>query len=229
MSFRPEMQVRHPSAAIRSSDDGTAAELIGAAVFTMTARGYHGTSVRDIATAAGVAVGSLYNYFGSKHELLALILNRGMDDLVSQTEDALFHSSSDPEVRLSTIVAVHVGMHARAPFESQLGNSELRSLEPASLELLVSKRDTQQRMFDRVLADGADRGVFTTENPLDAARFIVSACTAVASWYRPGGPLSVDEVVRRHQLIALDAAGYLGALPAAVTATTITSAQGDLP
>jgi AcrR family transcriptional regulator len=205
---------RHASAAIRDSDDPAAADLIGAAVSTMTAKGYHGTSVRDIATAAGVSVGSLYNYFGSKHDLLALIMNRGMDELVSRTEDALFHAGSDPAERLRVVVAVHVGMHASAPFESRLGNSELRSLEPLALELIVSKRDAQQRMFDRIVADGADRDVFTAENPLDASRFIVTACTAVASWFRPGGDLSVDEVVRRHQIISLNAAGYRGDSPA---------------
>ncbi len=70
---------RAMSFAVRGTDDKVAATLITAAVATMAAKGYHGTSVRDIASEAGVAVGSLYNYFGSKQELLALILNRGLD------------------------------------------------------------------------------------------------------------------------------------------------------
>lgn len=95
--------------------------------------------------------------------------------------------------------------------ESLLGNSELRSLKPAARELIVSKRDVQQRMFDRVLADGAEQRIFDTATPIDAGRFIVSACTAVATWFRSDGPLTVDEVVARCQTIALNTAGYRGA------------------
>lgn len=196
------------SPAIRDTDDPAAAALIDAAVQTMSAKGYFGTSVRDIAAAAGVSVGTLYNHFESKHDLLALILNRGMDDLVTGTEDVLYRAPEAPAARLAAITGFHVRVHAHSPLESMLGNSELRSLEPGALQLIISKRDTQQRMFDRVLLDGAERRVFATAAPIDAARFIVSACTAVATWYRPNGPLSVDEVVQRYQAIALDCAGY---------------------
>lgn len=201
-------QKLHRSTAVRDTDEPVAADLIDAAVRTMADTGYHGTSVRDIATAAGVAVGSLYNYFGSKQELLVLMLNRGMDELLVRTEDALFQSTSAPADRLCSIVGVHVGLHVSGPFESMLGNTELRSLEPAALELVISKRDAQRRMFDRVILDGVERGHFATADPIEAARFIVSACTAVATWFRPGGPLTPEEVVARYQRIALDAVGY---------------------
>lgn len=174
----------------------------------MAATGYHGTSVRDIASAAGVAVGSLYTHFGSKHDLLLLILNRVMDDLLTSTEDALFHAGELPASRLRAIVGVHVERHAKYPFESLLGNTELRSLEPSALELIISRRDAQQRMFDRVILHGVEDGAFTTEDPTDASRFIVSACTAVATWYRPSGPMSTTDVVSRYQRIALDAVGF---------------------
>lgn len=186
------------------------AALIQAAVSTMAAKGYHGTSVRDIAAAAGISVGTLYNHFASKHDLLAHIMNRGMDNLLQLTEDAVYHAPARPADRLRAIVGVHVRVHAENPVESLLGNSELRALEPAALALVVSKRDAQQRIFDRVVLDGAAQGVFTTTTPREAARFMVSACTAVATWYRTSGPLSPDQIVMHYQAIALDAVGYRG-------------------
>ncbi|MFW0786510.1 TetR/AcrR family transcriptional regulator [Gordonia sp. CPCC 206044] len=198
------------SSAVHPTDDPAAAELITAAVRTMAEKGYHGTSVRDIAGAAGVAVGSLYNYFGSKHGLLAVILNRGMDGLVETTESALLNAGTDPAERLRAIVGVHVRRHAESPLESLLGNSELRSLEPSAREVIVTKRDVQQRMFERVIADGVDRGSFHTTNPRETARFIITACTAVATWFRPDGPLTADEITTRYQAVALDAAGFRG-------------------
>jgi AcrR family transcriptional regulator len=199
-----------PTTAVLEGDDPTAAAIIAAAVEVMSSHGYHGTSVRDIAEAAGVSSGALYHHFGSKHELLVTILDRGMDRLVHRTEDALFHAGGDPADRLCAIVEAHVLAHAVGRRESLLGNSELRSLSPQAAALIISKRDTQQRMFDRVVGDGVRRGVFTTAHPAETSRFIVTACTAVAGWFNGSGPLSAAEVAARYQRIALDAVGYRG-------------------
>jgi transposase len=133
---------------------------------------------------------------------------RELTDKALRREAALLRAGTDPADRLRSIVGVHVGRHAKAPLESLLGNTELRSLEPVALEVVITKRDVQQRMFERVVVDGVERGVFTAANPVDAARFVVSACTAVATWFRPDGPLTADEIVVRYQRIALDAVGY---------------------
>lgn len=189
-------------------NDPTAGAILDAAIEEMATHGYHGTSVRDIATRAAVSPGAIYHHFGAKHDVLVVILKRGIDRLVRDTEDALFEAGSDPADRLRAIVTVHVLAHTERQKESFLGNSELRSLDPGARALIVSSRDTQQRMFDRVVADGTKRDVFTTPLPLEAARSVVSACTAVASWFRPTGPLSAAEVARRYQRVALDTVGY---------------------
>ncbi|ADI11778.1 transcriptional regulator, TetR family protein [Streptomyces bingchenggensis BCW-1] len=194
---------------VSENDDPMAAALISAAVRVIAAKGYHGTSVRDIAVEAGLSVGSVYNSFGSKYELLLVIMNRAMDHLVTTTEDALFHAGTDPADRLRAIVGAHVGTHTAGPLESLIGNSELRSLDPAELRLVTAKRDVQQRMFDRVTADGVTCGVFKTPSPKETALFVVTACTSVATWFRPDGALSAEEVVRRYQEIALSAVGHV--------------------
>lgn len=189
-------------------DEPTAAALIAAAVEVMGTHGYHGTSVRDIAVAAGTSPGILYHHFGSKQVLLATLLDRGLDLLVAATEHALDLAGDDPADRLRAIVEAHVRIHLEAQRESLLGNSELRALEPDWLRVVLAKRDVQQRIFDRVVRDGVRREVFAAPHPEDAARFITTACTAVAVWYRPGGPLGPDEIIRRHQEISLDAVRY---------------------
>jgi AcrR family transcriptional regulator len=201
---RPGSALR-PTTLTLPDDEPTAAALIAAAVEVMSAHGYHGTSVRDIAAAAGTSPAILYHHFGSKQALLATLLDRGLDLLVAATEEALDLAGDDPADRLRAIVDAHVRVHLESQRESLLGNSELRALEAGSLRVVVAKRDVQQRIFDRVVRDGVRRGAFGTPHADDAARFITAACTAVAAWYRTGGPQGADEVVRRHQEIALDA------------------------
>lgn len=196
------------TAAIRDGDDATARAILNAAVQTIAARGYHGTSVRDIATFAGISAGSIYNHFGSKHDVLVTILVRGGTALVEATERALLDAPDEPAARLDAIVRTHVGIHAENPLESYIGNSELRSLDAVALERVIANRDAQQRIFDRVVDQGVRRGVFGTENPVEASRFVVTACTAVAMWFRPGGPATEEHVIQRYQAVARDAVGY---------------------
>lgn len=198
------------TALVSPQDDATFAAILDAAVRVFGARGYHGTSVRDIAEAAGVSPGSLYNHFASKHDLLVVILERGLDNLVAASEDALYEAAPDPVSRLRALVRTHVHSHAVSRVESYIGNSELRSLSREARALIVSKRDTQQRMFDRVVRDGAQQGVFHTEDPVMTSRYIVTACTAVATWYRPGGDVGIDALVRTYQQLSLSCAGYRG-------------------
>jgi AcrR family transcriptional regulator len=193
-----------PTSLVRPDDEPTAARLIAAAVEVMARHGYHAASVRDIATAAGTSPAILYHHFPSKQVLLATMLDRGMDVLIAATEQALDLAGDDPADRLRAVVGAHVRVHLEAQRESLIGNSELRALEPAALALVVAKRDVQRRIFDRVVREGCRRGVFGTRRPEEAARFITSACTAVAVWYRSSGPLAPDEVVAHHQEIALD-------------------------
>jgi AcrR family transcriptional regulator len=47
-----------------------------AALRAFTRRGYHGTSVRDIARIAGVSIGNLYNYYRTKEEIFSAVVRR---------------------------------------------------------------------------------------------------------------------------------------------------------
>lgn len=197
-----------PTVLVRPGDEPTAATLLAAAVEVMAASGYHGTSVRDIATAAGTSPAVLYHHYRSKQGLLVMLCDRGLDVLIEATEQALDDAGPDDVDKLRAIVGAHVRVHMESQRESLIGNSELRALEAPGRDLIVAKRDAQQRFFDRVVRDGVRGGAFATEQPDDASRFITTACTGVAAWYRPDGPTPADEVVARHQRIALDAVAY---------------------
>ncbi len=72
----------------------------------------------------------------------------------------------------------------------------------------MSKRDQQKGMFDRVVLDGVERGVFTTPYPKEATMALVTMCTAVAQWYRPDGPLQPEQIADRYAELGLAMLGY---------------------
>jgi AcrR family transcriptional regulator len=163
--------------------------------------------VRDIAERAELSPAALYYHFASKQDLLATIMERGIDRLLMRTRTALAEAGEAPEEQLSAIVAVQVLFHLESQGATLLGTSEMRALEEPVRSKHKAKRQEQQRLFDQVIAGGVARGVFTTTLPLEAARAIVMMCTGVASWFSPRGRLSREQVVKRYQRLALDMVG----------------------
>ena len=195
------------SSAVHDDDPPAAAAVISAAVVAMAENGFHGTSVRDIAELAGVSSAAIYHYFTSKQHLLEVIMMRGTEHIHAQTEAALLAAPANPADRLRAIVGVHVARHLSAQREAFVGNTELRALDSAARRRVVAHRDLQQRLFDSVVDDGAASGVFTTPYPHDAARAVVTMCSAVASWYRTRGDLGPEEVTARYQEMSLALVG----------------------
>lgn len=64
-------------------------EIIGAAKQVFSKKGFHDTTVRDIATAANMTQGSLYNYVRSKDEILFLVC----DHLISSYQNAIIEAA----------------------------------------------------------------------------------------------------------------------------------------
>jgi AcrR family transcriptional regulator len=56
--------------------DRNKCQIESAAFGLFTRQGYHGTSVREIAEAAGVSIGNIYNYYSTKEELFHRLVQR---------------------------------------------------------------------------------------------------------------------------------------------------------
>jgi AcrR family transcriptional regulator len=181
--------------------------ILQAAIAAMAEHGYHGTSVRDIAMRAELSPAALYYHFASKQDVLATIMERGINRLLMRTRTALAEAGDVPRDQLSAIVEVQVLFHLESQGATLLGTSEMRALEEPVRSRHKAKRQQQQRLFDQVVADGVAQGVFTTTLPQEAARAIVVMCTGVASWFSPRGRLSREQLVKRYQRLALDMVG----------------------
>jgi AcrR family transcriptional regulator len=181
--------------------------ILKAAIAVMAEHGYHGTSVRDIAERAELSPAAIYYHFTSKQDVLATIMERGIERLLMRTRTALAEAGEAPQDRLCAIVEVQVLFHLESQGATLLGTSELRALDEPLRSKHKAKRLKQQRLFDQVVEEGVAQGAFTTTLPREAARAIVVMCTGVASWFSPGGKLSRDQIVRRYQRLALDMVG----------------------
>jgi AcrR family transcriptional regulator len=185
-----------------AADPGGLPRVLAAALEVFSEQGYHGAGIRDIASAAGLSVPGLYHHYRSKQDILMDLVMAVMGDLLTGTHAALDAAGDDPVARFDAVVEELLRFHLSRRREAFVAATELRSLDAGNRERYVARRDEQQAMIDDLVAAGCASGAFATPYPADAARAVATLCVGVASWYRADGPLTADELVRRHLVLA---------------------------
>lgn len=183
--------------------------LLDAALATFVEKGFHGTSMRDIAARAGTSVSHAYYYFPAKRDILWRIMAGITRELIAALTKAADRGGADPAMRLAAIVRAHVLLHTRRQDESFVGNTELRSLGSRDRRRLVALRDRVSSIFKAAIGAGLRRKVFSCDCPAEANLAIVTMCTSVADWYRANGRISPDEMADRYAALALRMVGYM--------------------
>ena len=177
--------------------DGLSAPL-RAALEVFARHGYHGASIRMIAEAANLSVPGLYHHYRSKQALLAAVVDAAMQEMIAHTSAAVEAGGDQPVERFHNVVECLARFHMARRDHAFVASTEMRSMDPDVRAHHISQRDAQQAMIEDAIRDGVASGEFSCTYPEDAARAISSLCVSIASWYRPDGPLTADDVVARH-------------------------------
>src|SRR5574340_1484593 len=104
------------------------AELHEAATRLFRERGFHATSIQDLAEALGMNRGSLYHYIEAKDDLLWAIVSEAMERLDAAVRPALEADGSAAAFRLQQAIDAHLAFAAAHGDELALLQIELRSL-----------------------------------------------------------------------------------------------------
>jgi AcrR family transcriptional regulator len=180
-----------------SSDHPTLQRVEEAALSSFAANGYHAASMRKIAALAEVQPASLYHWFPSKQDLLVTLMSRFMDGLTKEVAAAIA-KETDPVRRLAGAIRAHILFHGSNRRSAFVADTEVRALEGEARRAVMEQRDAYQDQFIRLIQDGVDAGAFQCPDVKVATFAILLQCTGVAAWYRPDGPLTLDEVADIH-------------------------------
>jgi len=153
-------------------------------------RGYHGTSMRDLAGELGVLGSSLYAHVEGKQDLLVEVVERGAGFFSASAEAATSAGGSAPE-RLHRLISGHIDVIVDHRDEVRTFLNEADALDAAHRTRVIDSRDRYEATFRTVLAEGARNGSMRAD--LDAkvcAIFILSILNAVERWYQSDGPVS---------------------------------------
>lgn len=165
--------------------------------------GYHGATMRAIAQRANMSVPGLYHYYASKQDMLVALLDLTMTDLHMRSTAAR-DQGRDPVERFALLVECLALYHTHRRELGFVGASEMRSLSPEARRSVAAARREMQHMVDHEVQDAVQRGDFRTSQPKEAARAIVTMCTALPQWFRVAGPASAEQVAAQYVDFALD-------------------------
>ncbi|GAA3704688.1 TetR/AcrR family transcriptional regulator [Gordonia hankookensis] len=181
---------------------------LAAALAAFAEQGYHGTSVREIASRANLSVPGLYHHYPSKQSLLQGLLERTMTDLLSRSERAIAEAGDRPVDQFDAVVESLLRFHMYRREQAFVGSTEIRSLDDSYRQTYIGHRDRQQHMVDEVVFAGVEAGVFSTRYPKDASRAVATMCVGVSTWFKLDGELGADELISRNLQLARALVGY---------------------
>src|SRR5579863_1643361 len=132
--------------------DNRRAQLLNAAARLFRERGFHATSMRDIAKAVGMLSGSIYYHFDSKEEMLLAVYQEGKRR-VAEAVDAAVAAESGSWQRLEAACAAHLrALIAHRDYTQVMIQTLPHEAGPAESRIRDLRRDYEQR-FRRLIDD----------------------------------------------------------------------------
>lgn len=167
---------------------GTRARILGAGMLLFAERGYHATSIREIASGAGMQSASLYSHFASKEAILAELVHVGHEVHHRALVEALAEAGADPRDQLRRLVSAHVASHCRYAKLATVTTQEQHHLSPEALAPAAALRGASLMLAETIVARGQEQGLFDLPDPEIARVALGSLGIAVIHWY----PLAAD-------------------------------------
>jgi len=194
--------------------EGMEREIIEAATALFYERGYHGTSMRDIATRVSRTPGNLYNHVSSKHELLRLIALGSIEELLAGGKEVLA-SSDTAEARLLMFVRFHVTYHTIHRRRAKVGDDQLHALDETARAEVLAVRDAYEDVLRQIIRQGMNEDHWPVADASVVAFALATMCTAVGLWFREGARLSAEQVAEIYAGLTMGAVKFGGLAAAA--------------
>lgn len=194
-----------PSAAEgRAAAASTEARILEAATALFYEKGYHATTMREIAGVVGIKAGSLYNHFASKQEILHRIAATTMEELLAGGREAVA-TAGEPRERLRAFVRSHVVYHAERRYQARVADEQLHALDRDRRAAVIAIRDPYEQLLKDILGAGRKEHGWSVPDVAVIAFAISTMCTSVDIWYREHGRLSAEDIAALYGTFVLAA------------------------
>jgi AcrR family transcriptional regulator len=154
-------------------------EVVEAATAVFLRDGFHKASVRDIAEAAGVSQGSLYNYVRTKEDLLYLICESGVSAFKADVVQAM-EGVTSPRERLECAVRAAVISSRNHRNQILVVYRDSHSLDAPSRKIIVKIANSFTHLLASVIEAAMKDGSAVRGDPTLAANSVIHLSTLFA-------------------------------------------------
>ena len=170
------------------------AVVLEAAGHLFREKGFEGTTVREIAAAAGMLPGSLHYRYATKEAILAGLMKRGMRRALREVREAIA-KEREPIARLRAALRAHLRLLVEGDDAVYVILYEWRSLPPEQHRQVVRLRDDYEALWSGLLL--AAEGAGHLRDGLDhrLLRFLLlGAMNWAPQWFDRRGELTAEEI-----------------------------------
>ncbi|MDB6033034.1 MAG: hypothetical protein JWM16_3372 [Verrucomicrobiales bacterium] len=182
---RPRNRTKKQAGRREAKKEETKRQILTAALELFREQGLDGTTTRQISKRAGIAEGTLFNYFKTKEDLALYFFQKETNDLVEWFEsNARLKKAGLPE---KLFAIVHRQLEYIEPYEDFIGAVFFRSLQPSS-KLSPLSLESQElrvkylRFIKDVLVEAEEKGEIPPTGDLGAYAFGLYYMGIVLHW-----------------------------------------------
>jgi len=180
-------------------------EILAKAVHLFLTKGYEKASMRDLGKAVGIQAPGIYHYFKNKKEILQQI----NDDSWQKFHEMILDEAkkvTDPEERIKLYIRnmikyQFVLAEKTLIVDDSIPMRHVKGRREEEREAIYFLRDTLRELTE-------SKGLRNNINLTLAAFTLFSMVARIYRWYKPGGPLNLEELTE--QMIRLFLYGFYG-------------------
>jgi len=166
-------------------------EILRATLRAFREKGFHSTTLGDIAQHVGVRKTALYHYFPDKQSILHECHRESLGELDRILAEARkLKSATD---RLAHVIREHVRVMTETLQGSPLA-FEVTSFSRARQNEMILHRDRYEREVRAIIDQGIRSGEFRKVDSKLATFAVLGAINWIARWYRPEGEFHAAEL-----------------------------------
>ena len=191
------------STAATPRGDDRQAQLLQIACRFFARYGYKGTSLRDIAEEAQITKAALYYHFPNKNSLYERIVLEGLRVLVDEVTEATNRAGTARE-KLRAFMMTSAEIYVRDPDQWTAGSNAFWVDEDSvPRNAAIDLRDRYEKLLRACINQGVESGEFRGVDPALAGRVVLSVINGISRWFRPGGRLTIGQVIDQYLDIVL--------------------------
>ena len=166
--------------------------IIKRAAHVFGRKGFHGTTLEEIAADLNVTKASLYYYFSTKEELLYEVHLLSMQDVLARVE-SIRAASDSPVEQMEAAITEHLRVLA-GDYEGAFLLQQEYNLPEEYRVQIVRLRDRYEKILLEIVQQGERQRVFRVKDARVAVRVLLGGINWFLRWYRSSGRLTVDEI-----------------------------------